>query len=129
MAETTYDIVIIGARSGGLTAASFAAQLGAKTALIEKNKIGGDCTWTGCVPSKALLKAAKIAHGVTPEKRERIWIDKHLDYRIASPAELAARWMPSLFPDQGEMTRSMVSATRSSRLHLPTGPCPTYVGR
>jgi pyruvate/2-oxoglutarate dehydrogenase complex dihydrolipoamide dehydrogenase (E3) component len=58
----TYDLVIIGAGSGGLTAAGFAAQLGAKTALIEKSRIGGDCTWTGCVPSKALLKAAKVAH-------------------------------------------------------------------
>lgn len=59
-----FDIVIIGAGSGGLTAAGFAAQLGAKVALVEKNRIGGDCTWTGCVPSKALLKAAKVAHEV-----------------------------------------------------------------
>jgi pyruvate/2-oxoglutarate dehydrogenase complex dihydrolipoamide dehydrogenase (E3) component len=57
-----YDLVIIGAGSGGLTAASFALQLGAKVALVEKQRIGGDCTWTGCVPSKALLKAAKVAH-------------------------------------------------------------------
>src|SRR5262245_17991261 len=62
MAAHDYDLVIIGAGSGGLTAAGFAAQLGAKVALVEKNRIGGDCTWTGCVPSKALLKAAKIAH-------------------------------------------------------------------
>lgn len=62
MTETTFDLVIIGAGSGGLTAAGFAAQLGARVALIEKNRVGGDCTWTGCVPSKALLKAAKIAH-------------------------------------------------------------------
>ncbi len=57
-----YDIAIIGAGSGGLTAAGFAARLGARVALIEKDRIGGDCTWTGCVPSKALLKAAKVAH-------------------------------------------------------------------
>jgi pyruvate/2-oxoglutarate dehydrogenase complex dihydrolipoamide dehydrogenase (E3) component len=57
-----YDLAIIGAGSGGLTAAGFAARLGARVALIEKNRIGGDCTWTGCVPSKALLKAAKVAH-------------------------------------------------------------------
>ncbi len=63
MAEQ-FDIVIIGAGSGGLTAAGFAAQLGAKVALVEKHRIGGDCTWTGCVPSKALLKAAKVAHTV-----------------------------------------------------------------
>jgi len=59
-----YDLVIIGAGSGGLTAAGFAARLGAKVALVEKERIGGDCTWTGCVPSKALLKAAKVAHQV-----------------------------------------------------------------
>jgi pyruvate/2-oxoglutarate dehydrogenase complex dihydrolipoamide dehydrogenase (E3) component len=64
MAESNYDLVIIGAGSGGLTAAGFAVQLGTRVALVEKGRIGGDCTWTGCVPSKALLKAAKIAHEV-----------------------------------------------------------------
>ena len=64
MTEKDYDLVIVGAGSGGLTAAGFAARLGAKVALAEKHRIGGDCTWTGCVPSKALLKAAKVAHEV-----------------------------------------------------------------
>ena len=64
MSENGYDLAIIGAGSGGLVGARFAAQLGAKVALIEKNRIGGDCTWTGCVPSKALLKTAKVAHEV-----------------------------------------------------------------
>jgi pyruvate/2-oxoglutarate dehydrogenase complex dihydrolipoamide dehydrogenase (E3) component len=64
VADSSYDLAIIGAGSGGLTAAAFAVQLGARTALIEKSRIGGDCTWTGCVPSKALLKAAKVAHEV-----------------------------------------------------------------
>jgi pyruvate/2-oxoglutarate dehydrogenase complex dihydrolipoamide dehydrogenase (E3) component len=62
MGESTYDLIIIGAGSGGLTAAAFAAQLGARVALVEKHRVGGDCTWTGCVPSKALLKAARVAH-------------------------------------------------------------------
>lgn len=62
MALNEYDLAIVGAGAGGLTAANFALQLGARVALIEKNRIGGDCTWIGCVPSKALLKAAKIAH-------------------------------------------------------------------
>ena len=62
MANGEYDLIIIGAESAGLTAAGFAAQLGLKVALAEKNRVGGDCTWTGCVPSKSLLKAAKIAH-------------------------------------------------------------------
>ena len=55
-----YDIVVIGGGSAGLTAAGMSAQLGAKTLLVEKDKLGGDCTWTGCIPSKALLKAAKV---------------------------------------------------------------------
>ena len=57
-----YDLVIIGAGSSGLTAAGFATQLGVRVALLEKHRIGGDCTWTGCVPSKTLLKVAKVAH-------------------------------------------------------------------
>ena len=61
MAES-YDFVVIGAGSAGLTAAGFAAQLGARIALLEKTRIGGDCTWTGCVPSKTLLKIARVAH-------------------------------------------------------------------
>src|SRR5215469_16298732 len=69
MAEREFDLAIIGAGSGGLTAAGFAAQLGAKVALVEKNRIGGDCTWTGCVPSKALLKTAKIAHEMRTASR------------------------------------------------------------
>jgi pyruvate/2-oxoglutarate dehydrogenase complex dihydrolipoamide dehydrogenase (E3) component len=57
-----YDLAIIGAGASGLIAADFAVQLGAKTVLLEKGLIGGDCTWTGCVPSKSLIKAATVAH-------------------------------------------------------------------
>jgi pyruvate/2-oxoglutarate dehydrogenase complex dihydrolipoamide dehydrogenase (E3) component len=69
MPEQQYDLVIVGAGSGGLIGAEFAVQLGAKTALIERDRIGGDCTWTGCVPSKSLLKAAKVAHHVRTAAR------------------------------------------------------------
>ncbi len=57
-----YDLVIIGGGSAGLTAAGFALQLESRVALVEKHRIGGDCTWTGCVPSKTLLKTARVAH-------------------------------------------------------------------
>lgn len=60
-----YDVVVIGAGSGGLVACKVANGLGKKTALIEKRKIGGDCTWFGCVPSKTLIKSANIAHQMT----------------------------------------------------------------
>ena len=55
-----YDSVVIGGGAAGLVAATGTAALGAKTALIEKNKLGGDCTWYGCIPSKSLLKSAQI---------------------------------------------------------------------
>ncbi len=55
-----YNLIVIGAGSGGLVSSYIAAQLNAKVALIEKHKMGGDCLNTGCVPSKALIKSAKI---------------------------------------------------------------------
>jgi len=58
----TYDVVIVGGGSAGLSGARFAARLGARVALVEKQRIGGDCTWTGCVPSKALIRAARAAY-------------------------------------------------------------------
>jgi pyruvate/2-oxoglutarate dehydrogenase complex dihydrolipoamide dehydrogenase (E3) component len=60
----TYDVIVIGAGSAGLTAAVFGGEFGKKVALVERERIGGDCTWTGCVPSKTLLKVAKIAHHI-----------------------------------------------------------------
>jgi pyruvate/2-oxoglutarate dehydrogenase complex dihydrolipoamide dehydrogenase (E3) component len=55
-------MIVIGGGAAGLTAAGMSALLGAKTALIEEQRLGGDCTWVGCVPSKTLLRAAKAAH-------------------------------------------------------------------
>ncbi|MGD2186725.1 MAG: FAD-dependent oxidoreductase [Desulfobacterales bacterium] len=63
MANYDYDIGIIGGGAGGLTVAAGAAQLGAKTLLIEKEKeLGGDCLHFGCVPSKTLIKSAHVYH-------------------------------------------------------------------
>ena len=58
----TYDLIIIGGGSAGLVAAGGAATLGAKVALIEQNALGGDCLYTGCVPSKTFIKSARFAH-------------------------------------------------------------------
>jgi len=68
-----YDIVIIGGGSGGLVVASAAAQLNAKVALVEKNRLGGDCLWFGCVPSKSLLHASRVAHEVKHSSRFGIY--------------------------------------------------------
>jgi pyruvate/2-oxoglutarate dehydrogenase complex dihydrolipoamide dehydrogenase (E3) component len=56
-----YDFVVIGGGSAGLVAAGGAGLLGAKVLLIEKRALGGDCLYTGCVPSKALIRSARFA--------------------------------------------------------------------
>jgi len=71
------DLVVIGGGAGGLTAAGVGTNFGAKTLMVERNRLGGDCTWHGCVPSKALLKSAKIAHDV--QKASAYGIDATLD--------------------------------------------------
>lgn len=71
-----YDLCVIGAGSAGLSLIAGSAQLGLNTVLIEADKMGGDCLNTGCVPSKALLKAGKVAqsfrssekYGIKPQE-------------------------------------------------------------
>ncbi|MGC8536359.1 MAG: dihydrolipoyl dehydrogenase family protein [Rhizomicrobium sp.] len=67
--EISCDVCIIGAGSAGLSAAAGAARLGARTVLFERDRMGGDCLNTGCVPSKALLAAARAAHAVRHSAR------------------------------------------------------------
>lgn len=59
-----YNLIVIGGGAAGLTAAGGAALLGARVALLERASMGGECLNTGCVPSKALLHVARIAHAV-----------------------------------------------------------------
>src|SRR5678810_491622 len=62
----TPDLCVIGAGSGGLSVAAAAAQFGVPVVLVEKGRMGGDCLNYGCVPSKALLAAAK--HAAAPRR-------------------------------------------------------------
>ncbi len=76
MTETlTPDICVIGAGSGGLTVAAAAASFGVPVVLIEKGKMGGDCLNTGCVPSKALLAAAKHVAAIDEAGKFGIRVD------------------------------------------------------
>jgi pyruvate/2-oxoglutarate dehydrogenase complex dihydrolipoamide dehydrogenase (E3) component len=60
--SSRYDLVILGGGTGGLISSLIAAGVGARVALIERDRTGGDCLWTGCVPSKSLIAAAGLAH-------------------------------------------------------------------
>ena len=62
MADTSFDVIIIGAGPGGYVTAIRAAQLGLKTAVVEKAYFGGICNNWGCIPTKALLRSAEIYH-------------------------------------------------------------------
>lgn len=76
MANTEFDLAVIGGGAGGLVVAAGGAKLGAKVALIEKDRLGGDCLWHGCVPSKTLIKSARVAHTM-----------RHADRWALSPAD------------------------------------------
>ncbi len=56
-----YDLLVIGGGTAGLVSAAGAASLGARVALVERDKLGGECLYTGCVPTKALIKSARVA--------------------------------------------------------------------
>ncbi|MDB5407883.1 MAG: dihydrolipoyl dehydrogenase [Rhodospirillales bacterium] len=78
MADTSFDLVVIGGGPGGYVAAIRAAQLGMKTAVVERENLGGICLNWGCIPTKALLRSSEISH-----------LLKHLDAYGFSAKEIA----------------------------------------
>lgn len=80
-----YDVVVIGAGPGGYVCAIRAAQLGLKTAIVDKKWLGGICLNVGCVPSKALLKNAELAHTLRERSNEFgiSFENLKLDYSVA----------------------------------------------
>ncbi len=106
--EKIYDLVVIGGGSAGLSAVGFGVEIDASTALIEKRRVGGDCTWSGCVPSKSLLKAAKVAHhmrtadryGVAPTEPE-VDLKAVMDHVHEIIAETYAEETPEIMREKG----------------------------
>jgi dihydrolipoyl dehydrogenase len=76
MADTSFDIVIIGSGPGGYVTAIRAAQLGFKTAIVEKSYLGGICLNWGCIPTKALLRSAEIFHYMQHAKDYGLFAEK-----------------------------------------------------
>ncbi len=140
-----YDLVIIGGGSAGLTAVDFALELGLKTAIVESNRIGGDCTWTGCIPSKALLSAARAAqtmrtaskYGLNPNEPE-VQLEKVMDrvrdviqdiYNEESPEVLRARGLDvflgrAAFKDSQTIMMDGEKPIRSKKYIIATGALP-----
>ena len=75
MAEQVYDVLVIGAGPGGYVTAIRAAQLGLKTAVVEREHLGGICLNWGCIPTKALLRSAEIYHYATHGKAYGVTIE------------------------------------------------------
>jgi pyruvate/2-oxoglutarate dehydrogenase complex dihydrolipoamide dehydrogenase (E3) component len=139
------DICIIGAGSGGLSVAAGASQLGAKTVLIEKGEMGGDCLNTGCVPSKALIAAAHAAHaqrssgkfGIAPIAEPKVdfkAVHKHVHGVIAAiaPVDSEARFTgmgvnvireTACFTGPGEVTAG-AQKIKAKRFVIATGSRP-----
>lgn len=135
-----FDLAVIGGGSAGLVAAVLGATLGAKTVLIERAKLGGDCTWRGCVPSKTLLALAAQAasRGST---RDWEYVRKRLDavreeiYREADSPEVLGRqgvacvFGDAIFTSKHELViRGSAERTVSSRyITICTGSEPQTV--
>ena len=75
-----YDLLVIGGGAGGLTAAGMGANFGAKTLMVEEDKLGGDCTWHGCIPSKTLLHLSKVAQNVREAEKFGYRKSRGLDF-------------------------------------------------
>ena len=92
-----YNLLVIGAGSGGLVSAYIAAAVKAKVALVEKHKMGGDCLNTGCVPSKALLRSAKFI--AQAKKADQIGMQAvKVDFRFADLMRRVQRVVKTVEP-------------------------------
>jgi len=92
MSKAEYDLIIIGSGPGGYVGAIRAAQLGLKTCVIEKDRPGGVCLNTGCIPTKALVERAEIFNGLSELKSMGIKVDKkELNYaKVQKKAQIAS---------------------------------------
>lgn len=79
MKKYDYDIIVIGGGAAGFVSSKLASGLGKKVAMIEKDKLGGECTLNGCIPSKALIKTSRVAHTIINARRYGLAINSPVD--------------------------------------------------
>ena len=84
MAEQSFDLVVVGGGPGGYVAAIRAAQLGMKTAIVERENLGGICLNWGCIPTKALLRSAEIFHYLNHAKDYGLTVDGKIGFDAAA---------------------------------------------
>jgi len=107
-----YDVLVIGGGAAGLTSAITAARFGKKTLIIEKRKTGGECTWFGCIPSKAIIHSAQVVHD-TMRYRESGFFSGDIQLSPTRPLEAM-------------LSRGRPSGTPEKRDHRPQRACPAY---
>jgi len=140
-----YDLVAIGGGTGGLVTAAAAAYLGMNPAIVEKHALGGDCLWTGCVPSKALIASARLARqmdraaalGLTPNgarhdfravmermRAARATVAHHDDPERFRRMGVAVHFGAARFLDPNTVEVDGGSTLRSKRFVIATGAVP-----
>lgn len=93
-----YDIAVIGAGSGGLVAALTANRRGLRVAMLEKNKIGGECTHSGCVPSKTFISSARLYHAMHRAEAHGLpRVDAHAGFEFSRVMEHVDRVVQSIY--------------------------------
>ncbi len=99
----SYDVLAIGGGAAGLVVAAGAAGLGARAALVERDRLGGECLWTGCIPSKALLAAARAVRDARHADRLGVRVgDVAVDFPrvMARVRQAQARLQPHDSPER-----------------------------
>ena len=102
--DQAYNLVIIGGGTAGLVAATGAAGLGARVALIEKRFMGGDCLVTGCVPSKALIRAARAVAAVKNAAAYGVRVEGPVQVDFAAVMERMRRLRAQISEDDSAAT-------------------------
>ncbi|WP_411280216.1 dihydrolipoyl dehydrogenase family protein [Gemmatimonas sp.] len=108
MTERTLDLIAVGGGTAGLVTAAGGAGLGARVALVERDRLGGECLWNGCVPSKALIAASRAVHAARTAARLgihpsdiRVAFDEVLDHVRRVQARIAPHDSPERFRGLG----------------------------
>ena len=120
------DICVIGAGSGGLSVAAGAVQMGARTVLIEAGEMGGDCLNTGCVPSKALIAAAKAAEAQRRGFRGVAAVEPQVDFNAVK--DHVAAVIAQIAPVDSQDRFEGLGCTVIRAFARFTGPCEVQAG-